>query len=129
MQLLHKKSFYGIPDPNEGGRKKMTAFETYVALIKGYCALMILVLPKSFTHGGYVFSPICLLLSATLQVVAGVKLVKTGQSLGLTSYSLITLKVLGPKAKKLLDFMIAATQFSFTLSFIAFIVTAWKSLI
>jgi len=129
MQLLHKKSFYGIPDPNDGERKKMTAFETYVALIKGYCALMILVLPKSFTHGGYVFSPICLLLSATIQVVAGIKLVNTGQSLGLTSYSLITLKVLGPKAKKLLDFMIAATQFSFTLSFISFIVTAWQSLI
>lgn len=99
MQLLHKRSYYGIAHSGDGGKRKLSAFETYVALIKGYCALMILVLPKSFTTGGYVFSPLCLLASATLQVFAGLKLVQTAQSLGLTSYGLIALKVLGPNAK------------------------------
>lgn len=66
MQLLHKKTFYGIIDPNDGQKRKMTAFETYVALIKGYCAIIILLLPKTFSHGGYVFSPICLIVSAII---------------------------------------------------------------
>lgn len=48
----------------------MSACETYIALIKGYCALMILVLPKSFTKGGWLFSAFCMLLSAGVQAIA-----------------------------------------------------------
>ena len=43
------------------------------------------------------------------------------------SYSLIVEKALGTKGRVALDFMIAATQFSFTVSHIAFIVEALKA--
>lgn len=44
----------------------MNFFETYIAVIKGYCALMILVLPRSFANGGYVLSPIVLTISGLI---------------------------------------------------------------
>lgn len=62
-------------------------------------------------------------------MIAGLKLVKCGQSLGLSSYGLITVRILGPRAKIALDLMIAWTQFSFTLSFMSYITTAWKNII
>lgn len=102
----------------------MNFFETYIAVIKGYCALMILVLPRSFANGGYVFSPIVLTLSGLIQCISALKLVDIAKKLDIKSYSLITLKVLGPRAKQILDFMIAATQFSFSLSLVSYITTA-----
>lgn len=90
---------------------------------------MILVLPKAFTNGGYVFSPICIVLSGLVQYAAAKKLVEVGSHLGLKSFSLIALKVLGKRAKVILDFMIAASQFSFTISFCAFLTETWVSLL
>ena len=126
IQMIHRKSLLG-----RGYKTKMngatgqtsvglTAFQTYVALLKGYCAIVILILPKAFTHGGYVFSPMCIFVSGFVQYLAAKRLVEVGLHLGLKSYSLITLKVLGNRAKVLLDTMIAATQFSFTISLCAF---------
>lgn len=61
----------------------MNAFETYIAIIKGYCALMILVLPRAFSRGGYVFSPIVMMVSGAIQMYCALKLVAAGQKLGL----------------------------------------------
>lgn len=132
MQLLHTKSINNVKG-RSGGTKaadvRLTAFQTYIALIKGYCAILVLVLPKAFTRGGYLVSPACIIISGMIQMIAANKLVQAGKSLGLKSYSLITLKLLGPRAKILLDFMIAATQFSFTISWGAFIAEAGRGLL
>ena len=53
----------------------MNAFESYVALVKGYCALVVLVLPRSFSKGGFLFSPLCLLISGIIQCFAATRLV------------------------------------------------------
>ena len=50
----------------ESKAPKMGAFATYIALIKGYCALMILVLPKSFKNGGWAFSAGVMIVSASV---------------------------------------------------------------
>ena len=105
MRLLHS---YSLAEKKETG-SKMSAFETYIAVIKGYCALMILVLPRAFVRGGYLLSPVLLAISGALQAYCALKLVRAGQALNLPSYSLITLKALGPTAKGALDFMIAST--------------------
>ena len=87
MRLLHAESFrFAQPEDLEAdtkGPRKMNAFETYIALIKGYCALMILVLPRAFSRGGYVFSPITLLISGSVQLYAALLLVSSGQKLKL----------------------------------------------
>lgn len=84
MKMLHAESFrFGGIAEIEPETKKMNAFETYIALIKGYCALMILVLPRAFGRGGYVFSPIVMMLSGAVQMYCALKLVTAGQKLGL----------------------------------------------
>jgi len=76
MKNLHAESFrYGIVEEMEPQPKKMNAFETYVAIIKGYCALMVLVLPRAFERGGYVLSPIIMICSSAVQVTCALKLV------------------------------------------------------
>ena len=34
--------------------KTLTPFECYTALVKGYCVILVLVLPRSFVTGGFV---------------------------------------------------------------------------
>ena len=46
-------------------KRKMSAFETYIALLKGYCAIAILIMPKAFANGGWAAS-------AALEVAAAV---------------------------------------------------------
>ena len=104
----------------------MTAFQTFAAIIKAYCCLMILVLPRSFARGGYVLSPLAMVMSASLQCYSAVKLVSVANTLGVMSYSLIAYKVFGTKGKIALDIMVALTQFTFAISFMSFICQAWK---
>ena len=37
-------------------KQKMSPKETYVALLKGYCAITILMMPKAFLNGGWAVS-------------------------------------------------------------------------
>ena len=80
IRLLHNQSFFFKFEQEEVDVKKakMNAFETYVAIIKGYCALMILVLPRSFQNGGYAMSVAVMGVSAYIQYICALKLVKAG---------------------------------------------------
>lgn len=109
--------------------KKMNAFETFIAIIKGYCTIMVLLLPRAFGRGGYVLSPIIMILAGALQMFCALKLVAAGKRLGLSSYSLIAFKALGHTGKVVLDIMIALTQFSFSLSLCAFITESFHTLL
>ena len=46
--------------------EKMNKVQSFFALCKCYCAINVLLTPKSFKNGGYLFSPIALLLAAGL---------------------------------------------------------------
>ena len=87
----------------------MGCCETYFALIKGYCALMILVLPIQFKNGGWGLSALALTVSAVVQSISGFKLVEASKKVNLYSYSLIGYKVLGSWAKVVIDIMIVLT--------------------
>lgn len=107
--------------------KKLTPFETYIALIKGYCAIVILFLPSAFLSGGWGMSTIILFTVAFLTTVCTLKLVESGQHLKIYSYSLLAEKALGKKGKVFLDITVMLTQYSFTVSHILFIVKSLKS--
>lgn len=47
---------------------KMTPFQTYAALCKGYCCINILILPKQFENGGWLIGIISMVV-ATLFVL------------------------------------------------------------
>jgi len=54
-----------IPDEDKEKEpvKKMSNYLTYFSLLKGYCGLMVLVVPHSYARGGWLFSPISMTIS------------------------------------------------------------------
>lgn len=107
--------------------RKLSYFETYIALIKGYCAIAILMLPKSFANGGYGVSPLFIAGNAVVSTVCVAKLIDAGNHFKLYSYSLVVEKALGKRGRFVLDVMIALTQLSFTISHITFLVSSFKT--
>lgn len=105
---------------------KLTPFQAYIALIKGYCMLSILLIPKAFANGGWGASGIFLMVSGALSCVTACKLVDVGLATKLYSYPLAVEKVLGKKARIMIEIFIASTQFSFAISHIAFLVESCK---
>ena len=88
---------------------KLSPFETYVALLKGYCVLSILLAPKAFVNGGWGISTIFILTTGILSLVACRRLVDVGLALEIFSYSLAVKKVLGNTAEVILEIAISLT--------------------
>ena len=55
--------------------RKMTSFETYIALIKGYCGISVLLMPRAFQHGGWFASAGMEIGSAFITTLCAAKLV------------------------------------------------------
>ena len=104
----------------------MSQKETYIALLKGYCATVVLLLPKTFQNGGLGATAIFISLSAFVSTICIGKLIDAGLFLKLFSYSLIVEKALGKKGRFALDLMVCLTQISFTIAAIIFLASALK---
>lgn len=89
--------------------RKLSLFETYIALIKGYCATVILTLPRAFLNGGYMLSPVLMIVAATLTTLCVKQLVQTGIKYNIYCYSMIVDRILGASGRRILDFMIFCT--------------------
>ena len=89
--------------------KKMTPFETYIALLKGYCSISIILFPKAVLHGGWLASALFELGSAVITTMCAIKLVQVGMKLKIYSYQLIVEHAFGPIARVMLEAMIAIT--------------------
>ena len=56
------------------GAKRMGPVKTFFAIMKAYCAINVLLLPKAYTTGGYLFSPLALMTGCFFESTAAVKL-------------------------------------------------------
>ena len=54
----------------------MGTFKTFIAICKAYCSVNVLLLPMSFTKGGYVGSAFTMVIACFFQTLAAVKLVQ-----------------------------------------------------
>jgi hypothetical protein len=95
--------------PDDDVAAKLGPFQTYLALIKGYCAIVILLIPKAFLNGGYIFSPLVLLFSALLTGWCAIKLVDSGLKVKNYSYSFVAQAAYGSKFRALVDIFICLT--------------------
>ena len=109
--------------------KKLTPFETYCALMKGYMVLSVLLVPKAFVNGGYGISFIFIAGSGCLSMLGVYKLIDAGLATKLYSYPLIVEKILGKNARIIIEGFIALTQFSFIISHVTFLIESCKSTI
>ena len=82
-------------DINTIAIQKMSAFETYIAIIKGYCGQVLLYVTKAFANGGLVWSNLVMLISGIFTTICALKLIKIAQKTGIYSYSQIVKLILG----------------------------------
>ena len=109
--------------------KKLSPFESYIAVLKGYCVLSILLLPKAFYDGGWLISPSFIVFNGVLSCIACIMLIDTGLAYKIYSYPLIVERVLGKKARLFLEIAIALTQLGFVISYVTFLVSSCKTTI
>ena len=66
---------------------KMDRCQTFFALCKSYCSINVLLIPKSFHNGGYLLSPIAIVIGGLLQAICAVKLSQCALAIKKASYS------------------------------------------
>lgn len=55
---------------------KMSDFEAYIAVCKGYCAINILILPKQFSNGGWLVGILSVNLGCIFVLYCALKLIE-----------------------------------------------------
>ena len=105
----------------------MNSFQAYFALLKAYCAINVLLLPKAFKNGGYVLSPIALIISCTFEGTCAIKLSQCGNFTGMISYTDIVNRAFGSRIQGVFQGIIAVVQFQFTISQLAFVIESLES--
>lgn len=106
---------------------KVGAGKTFIALVKGYLGVVILIAPKCFLSGGYIGSPIALILSAMLSTYCSLRLVEAGLKTRIMNFSAIGQRAFGKVGRNIIDVVIMLTQVSFIISSIAFVVQGINS--
>lgn len=81
----------------------MGDFEIFVAIIKGYCAINILILPKQFENGGWLVGILAVNFACMFVMMCALKLIECGIKLQVYDYSEIALRALGPTGKSIFD--------------------------
>ena len=94
----------------------MTPLQAFFAIIKGYTTMNIFMLPIGFKNGGYLFSPIMLIISATFEATCAIKLASAANQVGIYQYTDLVEFALGRKFKNVFQVLIALMSFQFTFS-------------
>ena len=107
--------------------EKMNRIQTFFALLKSYCAINVLLTPKSFANGGFLLSPIALIFACIFQTICAIKLSQCGLKVKKISYPDIVKKAMGKKCKSFLEIALAVVQFQFTIAQLSFIIEGLRS--
>ena len=88
----------------------------------------IFMLPIGFKHGGWLFSPIMLLISATFEATSAIKLAQAAKQVGIYSYTDLVEFCFGRNVKNFFQILIAVLSFQFTFSQLSFFTLTLESL-
>ena len=91
----------------------MGTMATYFAVLKGYCSINVLLLPRSFVNGGFVLSPIMLCVSCTLECTCAVLVSKIALKYGIYDYAAIVEHAYGLNAKKFVRTLLCLAHIQF----------------
>lgn len=98
----------------------MGPLQTYFAVIKAYCAINVLLLPRSFVNGGYLLSPLSMLFAVFFETLSAVRLTNVAYIKGIYSYPLIMKKALGRKGLHAARLFISLAHFQFSIGQMTF---------
>lgn len=89
MAYMTPSSSRDLSEQTDRG-KLLSPFEVYITLVKGYCVILILIIPRAFVTGGYMTAALLMAASGFISTVTASLLVKSGLRAQLTSYSELT---------------------------------------
>ena len=75
--------------------KKLNNIETFFAIIKGYMSINVLLVPRAFVNGGFVLSPLAVLLATCFEATCAVKLSNIAFKYKVYNYPAIAQKAIG----------------------------------
>ena len=77
--------------------KKMGPVKTLFAILKAYCAINVLLLPRAFANGGYLLSPIAMMSACFFEALCAARLTQVAHQYQIFSYPLLMKRALGDK--------------------------------
>ena len=98
----------------------MGRVQTFFAVLKAYCAINVLLLPLSFSKGGYILAPISMLIALFFQGLSAVNLTRVAEEYKIYSYPLIMEKAMGKWGTLATRILISGAHFQFTIGQVSF---------
>lgn len=106
----------------------MTPLQAFFAIIKGYTTMNIFMLPIGFKAGGWLFSPIMLIISATFEATCAIKLTTAANQVQIYQYTDLVEFCFGRNVKNVFQVLLALLSFQFTFSQLSFFTLTLESL-
>ena len=106
--------------------KKLTPWQTYTSLIKGFIGTLILYIPNTMMIGGWLFNTIFFVPCTILTVLCSQQTLMARDALNAQSFSEIGFKLWGKPGRYLCDFVICASQIGIVMSYVYFIIQNCK---
>jgi amino acid permease len=89
----------------------MGTVATFFAVLKGYCAINVLLLPRSFVNGGFILSPAMICVSCTLEATCAVLISNIALKYGIYDYLALVEHAYGTTAKKVVRTILCLVHF------------------
>ena len=109
--------------------KKLGKWATIFTLFKGFVASSILYMPLNFINGGWLISPLALILSMCMTLYCAKLLIEVNKKLGGGSFSELGFKAMGTPGKVITDISLFGSQFGFVTAYVYFIANESQSVI
>jgi len=94
---------------------KMGVCQTFFAILKAYCAINVLLLPKAFKNGGFVLSPLAMLVAVFFETLCAVRLSTVSHKHKIYSYPLLMEKALGKVGLQVSRIFLALAHWEFVI--------------
>ena len=101
--------------------KKLGPIATCLTIFKGFVATAVLYVPLDFKNGGWLFTPITLIISLCSTLYCAKLLLAVNDRLGGGGYPEMGFKAYGKWGKILVEIVLVASQFGFVTAYIYFI--------
>ena len=101
--------------------KKLGPLATCFTIFKGFVATGILYVPKDFKNGGYIFTPITLIVSLVLTLYCAKLVLAANARCGGGSFPEMGYKAYGKPGKVFVEIVLVASQFGFCTAYVYFI--------
>jgi amino acid permease len=101
--------------------KKLGPIATCFTIFKGFVATGVLYVPKDFKNGGYIFTPITLIISLVATLYCSKLLLDVNERLGGGGFPEMGFRAYGKAGKIFVEIVLVASQFGFCTAYVYFI--------